>query len=244
MESSGGVPTNEGRDAAYMAAVIAWERAWILKVGDIARNLETSGSEFLLSYGTASSLEDEVANEAHADIPIIILSYGLMSVYLVVALSTLRRPLLATKCIVTCATVVGVVAALLLSAGIALASKVQLNPIVFQVLPFLLLAIGVDSTFQLLDAFQRVRVSSWGTPAISGIPRSVSRAVDELAGLRSWNNASSDRSANACDNNLPAFCIPAEGGGYRPPLQAAREIASSERGAFDRGSLSETKPRG
>lgn len=91
--------------------------------------------------------------------PTILLSYTLMFLYVTVALSRFERgrPLLHTSSItLAVAGILLVVFALVCSVGVFAALGVKATLIIAEVIPFLVLAVGVDNIFLMVHAMRRV----------------------------------------------------------------------------------------
>lgn len=92
------------------------------------------------------------------DVPTILLSYGLMFLYVTVALSRVEkgRSLLHTSSItLAVAGILLVVFALVCSVGVFAALGVKATLIIAEVIPFLVLAVGVDNIFIMVHAMRR-----------------------------------------------------------------------------------------
>jgi Niemann-Pick C1 protein len=112
-----------------------------------------------VSYSAESSVERELARESFMDVSTVALSYAAMFVYIAVALSQPPPPsdsppsllvrAVYTRCSLalggTCVVLVSVLAAL----GVCALCGIPASLIILEVVPFLILAIGVDNMFLL-----------------------------------------------------------------------------------------------
>ncbi|KAG0645741.1 NPC intracellular cholesterol transporter 1-related 1 [Hyphodiscus hymeniophilus] len=131
---------------------------------------EASDRGLRLSFSTEISLEQELNKNTNTDAKIIVISYIVMFFYASLALgsttlslrSILRNP--ATSLVESKFTlgVVGILIVLMsISASIGLfsAAGVKVTLIIAEVIPFIVLAVGVDNIFLIVHEFERVNVS-------------------------------------------------------------------------------------
>ena len=110
------------------------------------------------------SIEDEISRGTYRDVDIIILSYALMFVYISFALSSGAwggppTPQLTftiqTKVGLGLCAILIVVFSLVVSVGVVSVLGIAVTPIISEVIPFLVLAIGIDNVFLLSQTFRR-----------------------------------------------------------------------------------------
>eukprot|EP00884_Botryococcus_braunii_P021147 jgi/Botrbrau1/7716/Bobra.0159s0148.1 len=142
------------------AAALAWEAAFVeLAKGKLSLMAEKAGLR--LSFSSQRSVQDEVARESAADMPTVALSYLVMLLYIAVALSCLPagapvREVLVTGRLGLAAGGVAIVAAAVLAAlGLSCWLGLWASLISLEVIPFLVLAVGVDNMFILVNALGR-----------------------------------------------------------------------------------------
>ena len=123
-----------------------------------------------LSFTTESSLEEELNKNTNTDAKIVVLSYVVMFIYASLALgsttvtidSILRDP---ASALVQSKFMLGVVGILIVlmsvaaSVGLFAAAGVKATLIIAEVIPFLILAVGVDNIFLIVHEFERVNIS-------------------------------------------------------------------------------------
>jgi Niemann-Pick C1 protein len=123
-----------------------------------------------LSFSTEISLEQELNKSTNTDAKIVVISYIIMFFYASLALgsstlsirSILRNP--ATSFVESKFTlgVVGIVIVLMsisASVGLFSAAGIKVTLIIAEVIPFIVLAVGVDNIFLIVHEFERVNIS-------------------------------------------------------------------------------------
>ena len=123
-----------------------------------------------LSFSTEISLEQELNQNTNTDAKIVVISYIVMFFYASLALgsttlslrSILRNP---TTSLVESKFALGVVGILIVlmsisaSIGLFSAAGIKVTLIIAEVIPFIVLAVGVDNIFLIVHEFERVNVS-------------------------------------------------------------------------------------
>jgi len=129
-----------------------WEDKWLDVVSSEWDRLE-------IVYYSERSLEDEISREGTATIPTVILSYLLMFAYVSFALGDLpglnKQLLVSTKFLLGLGGILIVVSSLIISVGLCSAAGVEASLIIGEVIPFLVLAIGVDNIFILVNTYHK-----------------------------------------------------------------------------------------
>ena len=167
---------NNHKDEALNVKAEAWEQAVI----DYMRH-NFSDPSLIVSYSTERSINDELARESNSDVKTILISYMAMFLYITLTLGRFRvfeayssggggingrgffARLFATfesimidmKFCLGIAGVVIVLASVAASVGFFSFFKVKATLIIFEVIPFLVLAVGVDNIFILVQNYQR-----------------------------------------------------------------------------------------
>ncbi|KAF2227491.1 niemann-pick C1 protein precursor [Elsinoe ampelina] len=140
-----------------------------------------------LSFTTESSLEEELNKSTNTDAKIVAISYVIMFLYASLALGSttltirtlLRDP---TTALVQSKFMLGVVGIIIVlmsvsaSVGLFAAAGVKATLIIAEVIPFLVLAVGVDNIFLIVHEFERVNVSN----ADDSIEERMSRALGRM----------------------------------------------------------------
>ncbi|KAL8090154.1 uncharacterized protein LOC141697492 isoform X1 [Apium graveolens] len=138
---------------------VAWEKAFIQLLKD--EILPTvQASNLTLSFSSESSIEEELKRESTADAITILISYLVMFAYISVTLGDvhhLSTIFLSTKVSLALSGVMVVVLSVLGSAGFFSLVGVKSTLIILEVIPFLVLAVGVDNMCILVHAVKRQR---------------------------------------------------------------------------------------
>ncbi|PSS21814.1 Niemann-Pick C1 protein [Actinidia chinensis var. chinensis] len=136
---------------------VAWEKAFIQLVKDELLPMVRSGN-ITLSFSSESSIEEELKRESTADIVTILISYLVMFAYISVTLGdapSLSAFYISSKVLLGLSGVVIVVLSVLGSAGFFSFIGVKSTLIIMEVIPFLVLAVGVDNMCILVHAVKR-----------------------------------------------------------------------------------------
>lgn len=110
-------------------------------------------------YTTERSIEDEIERQSEADVKIIVVSYLAMFLYLTLTLGKyssikLKIMLLETKILLGLAGVILVLLSVFSSGGLFTYIGVPATLITLEVIPFLLLAVGVDNIYVIVQTYQ------------------------------------------------------------------------------------------
>lgn len=128
---------------------LAWEKAFI-------NYWKTTSlrDDFDIGFSTDRSIQDELERESYGDIPTIVISYVVMFVYVSIALGSIKRPLLYhSKVLLALGGILVVIFSVGISIGLCSLFAVPATLIITEVIPFLVLAIGVDNIFIMVDTF-------------------------------------------------------------------------------------------
>jgi Niemann-Pick C1 protein len=156
----------EGSDGVSYA--IDWEKSFRSTVLHLQQEAREFGLR--LSFSSESSLEIELNKSTNTDGKIVVISYIVMFFYASLALgsatlsitSLLRNP--ATSLVQSKFTlgVVGILIVLMsisASVGLFSAAGIKVTLIIAEVIPFIVLAVGVDNIFLIVHEFERVNLS-------------------------------------------------------------------------------------
>ncbi|KAK6946537.1 Protein patched/dispatched [Dillenia turbinata] len=152
-------PVNNAIDEASneMGKAVAWEKAFVQLAKDellpmvLSRNLT-------FTFSTESSIEEELKRESTADVVTILISYLVMFGYISVTLgdaSCSHSFFISSKVLLGLSGVVVVMLSVLGSVGFFSAIGVKSTLIIMEVIPFLVLAVGVDNMCILVHAVKR-----------------------------------------------------------------------------------------
>lgn len=131
---------------------LAWEKKFL----EFMKNF--NNSNMTIAYRAERSIADELERGSHSDILTVAISYIIMFVYIAVALGEVNscsRILVDSKISLGLAGVLIVLISVISSLGIFCYFEVSATLIIIEVIPFLVLAVGVDNIFILVQAFQR-----------------------------------------------------------------------------------------
>ncbi|KAL4425014.1 hypothetical protein ABPG77_002899, partial [Micractinium sp. CCAP 211/92] len=141
-------------------AALAWEAAFVgLAAGRLTEMAEAAGLR--LSFSAERSVQDELARESASDVSTVLASYLVMLLYIAVALGRFPRSpdwrdvLVNSRAGLGLGGVLIVAAAVAGSLGLCSWAGMRSTLIIMEVIPFLVLAVGVDNMFILAAALQQ-----------------------------------------------------------------------------------------
>ena len=162
------VVNNHAEGSEGETRVIDWEESLIDLFKDASREAKQRGLR--LSFTTEISLENELNQTANTDAKIVVVSYIIMFLYASLALgsttltvkSILHNPANALVQSKFSLGIIGIVIVLMsvsASVGLFSAAGIKVTLIIAEVIPFLVLAVGVDNIFLIVHEFERVNIS-------------------------------------------------------------------------------------
>ncbi len=150
------ITINNQRKGQQLENALLWEKYFL-------KYMATYHSQwFDVKYRAERSIEDEIERESKSDIKTVLISYMIMFLYIAIALGrirNLRYLLVDMKVSLGIAGVALVTLSVWASVGIFSYMKIPTTLIIFEVIPFLVLAVGVDNIFILTQSIQRDRRS-------------------------------------------------------------------------------------
>nr|XP_043883085.1 NPC1-like intracellular cholesterol transporter 1 isoform X1 [Solea senegalensis] len=141
-------------DPKFKVAML-WEKEFLKIVEEYQKSPENS---FTFAYMSERSLEDEINRTTAEDIPIFMISYAVIFVYIAVALgeySSWKRILVDSKFLVGMGGILVVASSVLASMGFYSWIGIPSSLVILQVVPFLVLAVGADNIFIFVLEYQR-----------------------------------------------------------------------------------------
>ena len=141
------------------AKAMAWEKVFI----EFMRNYVEKNKDVMeIAFSAERSIQDEIDRESNAQILVIALSYGAMFLYIAVSLGQYKNRSLTEIAVCSKLTVgiAGVIIVILsVTASLGFWALVGIPPtlVILEVVPFLVLAIGVDNIFLLVQTYQRYK---------------------------------------------------------------------------------------
>ena len=159
------VVKNAQEGSGALARAIDWENALRDRLLEVQEEAKDRGLR--LSFNTEISLEQELNKSTNTDAKIIVISYVVMFIYACMALGTplkhiFRNPaVLLVESKVTLGLVGIIIVLMSIAASIGFFSWVGLKAtlIIVEVIPFIVLAVGVDNIFLIVHELERVNAS-------------------------------------------------------------------------------------
>ncbi|KAB7495176.1 Niemann-Pick C1 protein [Armadillidium nasatum] len=140
-------------DKDKLGPALAWEKKYL----DFLK--EYSNPFMDIAYYAERSIQDEIERESKSDVSTILISYFVMFAYVAISLGNfnteLGRVLIETKMTLGLCSVILVFLSVVSSIGLCGFLGVQGTLFVLEVIPFLVLAVGVDNIFLLVQTLQR-----------------------------------------------------------------------------------------
>ena len=139
----------------HIDGVELYEQQWINTIQSIMNDLNHT---LHISYSTERSIQDEILRSQNQDVDIVVLSYIAMFIYISVALgrfdiTSYNTLLVHTRFSVGLCAIIIVISSLCSAVGIVALLGIPSSPIISEVIPFLVLAIGIDNVFILLNTY-------------------------------------------------------------------------------------------
>ncbi|KAL8751749.1 MAG: hypothetical protein Q9184_005964 [Pyrenodesmia sp. 2 TL-2023] len=178
------VVNNHPRGSREEAVAMDWEE--ILKKTLLDAQREAHDRGLRLSFTTEVSLEEELNKSTNTDARIVVVSYIIMFLYASLALgsttltvkSILHNPANAMVQSKFSLGVVGILIVLMsvsASVGLFSACGIKVTLIIAEVIPFLVLAVGVDNIFLIVHEFERVNLSQMDESVETRISKALGR---------------------------------------------------------------------
>ncbi|XP_017854983.2 NPC intracellular cholesterol transporter 1 isoform X2 [Drosophila busckii] len=139
-----------------LVKALEWEKEFIKFMLDYKKNNMSESMD--IAFTSERSIEDELNRESQSDVLTILVSYLIMFLYIAISLGNvqeLKRSLIDSKITLGIGGVIIVLASVISSVGIFGYIGVPATLIIVEVIPFLVLAVGVDNIFILVQTFQR-----------------------------------------------------------------------------------------
>ena len=147
---------NNYDNSSLLGPAMKWEKSFVeLMLNYISVN---SSKHLDIAFKSERSIEDELNRGSKSDISTILVSYLLMFAYIAVSLGHVEhisRAMIDSKITLGIGGVIIVLASVVASGGFFGYIGVPATLIIFEVIPFLVLAVGVDNIFILVQTHQR-----------------------------------------------------------------------------------------
>ncbi|GLG97656.1 hypothetical protein R5R35_004762 [Gryllus longicercus] len=146
---------NNYHNKTKLAPALEWEKKFI----EFMESWTENHTEFMdVAFTSERSIEDELDRGSHSDVMTILVSYVIMFAYIAISLGQMRscsRLLIDSKITLGLGGVIIVLASVVCSVGLFGFVGVPATLIIIEVIPFLVLAVGVDNIFILVQTHQR-----------------------------------------------------------------------------------------
>lgn len=166
-------------DAEYTAYATSYEKAlqkWV-------RGIQQERPDLRIAFSTEISLEEELNQSTNTDVKVVVLSYLMMFLYASFALggkvptSWSKSSLVHTRFLLGLSGIVFIVLSVAAAAGVCAVLGIKSTLIIAEVIPFLVLAIGVDNVFLIVH---EVHLASESMPASAAVEHRISHAVGKI----------------------------------------------------------------
>lgn len=150
------VPVVNHNDPKENIPANLWEKEFLMLLENVTK---TNKYNLLnLAYKAERSVEDELDRQSQSDIVTVAVSYLIMFIYILLALGDLDKCstiLMTARFTLGFVGVAVVLLSVLASLGLFFYFNIPATLIIVEVIPFLVLAVGVDNIFILVQSFQR-----------------------------------------------------------------------------------------
>lgn len=143
-------------DKTEIARALEWEKTYVTFMEDYIKNNMSKSMD--IAFTSERSIEDELNRESQSDVLTILVSYIIMFIYIAISLGhvqELKRSLIDSKITLGIGGVIIVLASVVSSVGLFGYIGLPATLIIVEVIPFLVLAVGVDNIFILVQTYQR-----------------------------------------------------------------------------------------
>ncbi|XP_050436632.1 NPC intracellular cholesterol transporter 1-like [Adelges cooleyi] len=140
---------NNHNDKSMLKDVLLWEQKFLQFMKNWTEESKPPYME--VAYFSERAIEDELDRESRSDVSTIAISYIVMLLYIVLALGQ-------SKSLLGFFGVVLVIASIICSVGFYGLIGVPLSLIILEVIPFIVLAVGVDNIFLMIQTYQQMKM--------------------------------------------------------------------------------------
>lgn len=147
---------NNKHNKTLLGPALQWEKEYVEFMKNYTSELKPSFMD--IAFTSERSIEDELDRESQSDVLTILISYIIMFAYIAISLGQMRsckRLLIDSKITLGLGGVFIVLASVVSSVGIFAFIGLPATLIIIEVIPFLVLAVGVDNIFILVQTHQR-----------------------------------------------------------------------------------------
>ncbi|XP_076291604.1 Niemann-Pick type C-1a isoform X6 [Lasioglossum baleicum] len=167
---------NNYHDKSKLGPAMEWEKNYI----EFMKNwTATEKPDYMeIAFTSERSIEDELNRESQSDVLTILVSYVIMFAYIAISLGQMKscsRLLIDSKITLGLGGVLIVLASVVCSVGLFGFVGIPATLIIIEVIPFLVLAVGVDNIFILVQTHQRE-----GRRPNESIPEHIGRTLGQV----------------------------------------------------------------
>uniref|UniRef100_A0A1B0DFE1 Uncharacterized protein n=1 Tax=Phlebotomus papatasi TaxID=29031 RepID=A0A1B0DFE1_PHLPP len=146
---------NNYHNKSRLAPAMEWEETYVKFMQDWVKGNKTNMN---IAFTSERSIQDELKRESQSDVSTILVSYIIMFAYIAISLGHVEefsRILIDSKITLGLGGVIIVLASVVSSVGLFGFIGVPATLIIVEVIPFLVLAVGVDNIFIMVQTHQR-----------------------------------------------------------------------------------------
>ncbi|KKK25507.1 hypothetical protein ARAM_002069 [Aspergillus rambellii] len=178
------VVNNHAQGSEGESNAVDWEDSFMRILNDVQAEAEERGLR--VSFTAEASVEQELNKSTNTDAKIVVISYIIMFMYASLALGSVTvtwkslttnpaNALVQSKFTLGIVGIVIVLMSVSASVGLFSAAGIKVTLIIAEVIPFLVLAVGVDNIFLIVHEFERLNVSHPDEEIDERIARAVGR---------------------------------------------------------------------
>ncbi|XP_015437411.1 PREDICTED: Niemann-Pick C1 protein isoform X1 [Dufourea novaeangliae] len=167
---------NNYHDKSKLVPAMEWEKSYIEFMKNWTATKKPAYMD--MAFTSERSIEDELNRESQSDVLTILVSYVIMFAYIAISLGQMKscsRFLIDSKITLGLGGVIIVLASVVCSVGLFGFVGIPATLIIIEVIPFLVLAVGVDNIFILVQTHQRE-----GRRPNESIPEHIGRTLGQV----------------------------------------------------------------
>nr|XP_031835658.1 NPC intracellular cholesterol transporter 1 isoform X4 [Nomia melanderi] len=167
---------NNYHDKSKLVPAMEWEKSFVEFMKNWTANEKPAYMD--VAFTSERSIEDELNRESQSDVLTILVSYIIMFAYIAISLGQIKtcsRLLIDSKITLGLGGVLIVLASVVCSVGLFGMVGLPATLIIIEVIPFLVLAVGVDNIFILVQTHQRE-----GRRPNESIPEHIGRTLGQV----------------------------------------------------------------
>lgn len=149
-------PVRNHHNKGELGPALEWEQLYVEFMLNYTQNRMSKNMK--IAFTSERSIEDELNRESQSDVLTILVSYIIMFAYIAISLGHVQeasRAFIDSKITLGVGGVIIVLASVVSSVGVFGYIGVPATLIIVEVIPFLVLAVGVDNIFILVQTYQR-----------------------------------------------------------------------------------------